>query len=116
MEQQKSQIKPSPYLWEGLTNTSLYTPSTEVQERLTQTETEIPYRSFNNEADFDNPNGFAVQAFLNSKGYNLKEDGNIGPKTKAAIEDYKAKTFKSNEFFLKLCIIKIDGYLQKGIN
>ena len=94
MEQQKSQIKPSPYLWEGLTNTSLYTPSTEVQERLTQTETEIPYRSFNNEADFDNPNGFAVQAFLNSKGYNLKEDGNIGPKTKAAIEDYKAKTFK----------------------
>ena len=96
MEQQKSQIKPSPYLWGGLTNTSLYTPLTEVQERLTQTETEVPYRSFNNEADFDNPNGFAVQAFLNSKGYNLKEDGNISPKTKAAIEDYKAKTFKKD--------------------
>ena len=87
MEQQKSQIKPSPYLWGGLKNTSLYTPSTEVQERLTQTDTEVPYRSFNNEADFDNPNGFAVQAFLNSKGYNLKEDGNIGPATRAAIAD-----------------------------
>ena len=96
MEQQKSQIKPSPYLWGGLTNTSLYTPSIEVQEGLTQTETEVPYRSFNNEADFDNPNGFAVQAFLNSKGYNLKEDGKIGPATRAAIADYKAKTFKKD--------------------
>lgn len=67
-----------------------------MQERLTQTETEVPYRSFNNEADFDNPNGFAVQAFLNSKGYNLKEDGKIGPATRAAIADYKAKTFKKD--------------------
>lgn len=96
MEQQKSQIKPSPYLWGGLKNTSFYTPSTEIQEKLTQSETEIPYRSFSTEADFNNPDGFAVQAFLNSKGYNLKEDGKIGSKTRAAIADYKAKTFKKD--------------------
>ena len=94
MEQQKSQIKPSPYLWGGLKDTSFYTPSTEIQEKLTQSETEIPYRSFSTEADFNNPDGFAVQTFLNSKGYNLKEDGKIGSKTRAAIADYKAKTFK----------------------
>ena len=96
MEQQKPQIKPSPYLWGGLKNTSFYTPSTEIQEKLTQSETEIPYRSFSTEADFNNPDGFAVQAFLNSKGYNLKEDGKIGSKTRAAIADYKAKTFKKD--------------------
>lgn len=96
MEQQKSQIKPSPYLWGGLKNTSFYTPSTEIQEKLTQSETEIPYRSFSTEADFNNPDGFAVQAFLNSKGYNLKEDGKIGPKTRVAIADYKTKTFKKD--------------------
>ena len=94
MEQQKSQIKPSPYLWGGLKDTSFYIPSTEIQEKLTQSETEIPYRNFSTEADFNNPDGFAVQAFLNSKGYNLKEDGKIGSKTRAAIADYKAKTFK----------------------
>ena len=96
MEQQKSQIKPSPYLWGGLTNASLYTPSKEAQERLNQPETKVPYGGFNTEADFNNPDGFAVQAFLNSKGYNLEEDGNIGPKTRAAIADYKAKTFKKD--------------------
>ena len=94
MEQQKSQIKPSPYLWGSLSNTSFYTPSAEVQELANQSNTEIPNRSFNVEADFNNPDGFAVQAFLNSKGYNLKEDGKIGPRTRAAIADYKARTFK----------------------
>lgn len=84
MEQQKSQIKPSSYLWGGLKDTSFYTPSTEIQEKLTQSETEIPYRSFSTEADFNNPDGFAVQAFLNSKGYNLKEDGKIGSKNKSS--------------------------------
>lgn len=94
MEQQKSQIKPSPYLWGSLSNTSFYTPSAEVQELANQSNTEIPNRSFNVEADFNNPDGFAVQAFLNSKGYNLKKDGKIGPRTRAAIADYKARTFK----------------------
>ena len=94
MEQQKSQIKPSPYLWGSLSNTFFYTPSAEAQELANQSNTEIPNRSFNVEADFNNPDGFAVQAFLNSKGYNLKEDGKIGPRTRAAIADYKARTFK----------------------
>ena len=94
MEQQKSKITPSPYLWGSLSNTSFYTPSAEVQELANQSNTEIPNRSFNVEADFNNPDGFAVQAFLNSKGYNLKEDGKIGPRTRAAIADYKARTFK----------------------
>ena len=94
MEQQKSQIKPSPYLWGSLSNTSFYTPSAEAQGLVNQSNTEIPNRSFNVEADFNNPDGFAVQAFLNSKGYNLKEDGKVGPRTKAAIADYKARTFK----------------------
>lgn len=77
-----------------MSNTSFYTPSVEVQELANQSNTEIPNRSFNVEADFNNPDGFAVQAFLNSKGYNLKEDGKIGPRTRAAIADYKARTFK----------------------
>ena len=94
MEQQKSKITPSPYLWGSLSNTSFYTPSAEVQELANQSNTEIPNRSFNVEADFNNPDGFAVQALLNSKGYNRKEDGKIGPRTRAAIADYKARTFK----------------------
>ena len=94
MEQQKSKITPSPYLWGSLSNTSFYIPSAEAQELANQSNTEIPNRSFNVEADFNNPDGFAVQAFLNSKGYNLKEDGKIGPRTRAAIADYKARTFK----------------------
>lgn len=96
MEQQKSQIKPSPYLLGGLTNSFLYTPSKEAQERQSQRSIRVPNGSFSVEADFNNPDGFEVQAFLNSKGYNLKEDGNIGPKTRAAIADYKAKTFKKD--------------------
>ena len=96
MEQQKSQIKPSPYLLGGLTNSFLYAPSEEAQERQRQRSVRVPNGSFSVEADFNNPDGFEVQAFLNSKGYNLKEDGNIGPKTRAAIADYKAKTFKKD--------------------
>lgn len=55
-----------------------------------------PLRSFNTEADFKGANGMDIQKFLNSKGYQLKEDGIIGKATKAAIADYKAKTFKKD--------------------
>ena len=71
MEQQKSQIKPSPYLLGGLTNSFLYTPSKEVQERQSQRSIRVPNGSFSVEADFNNPDGFEVQAFLNSKGYQV---------------------------------------------
>ena len=56
-----------------------------------------------------------LQRILNSKGYDLEEDGIFGSKTEAAVRDYQTKN-KLNKVGCKTLFAKIKEYIRRRTN